>query len=401
MSMSSNNDDFKLERVAHFQESNNWFIKDDVPLMNNSSVEVATYSDDKLTLNTDKKSTSGIGCPHLKEDIRNICTEPIDSVNPCTLEYIGSNLYEGFKNYEEKMISKSGLRLSESIGCFTYIKELEDLNRKEILPKDQELLIISSERELTDLILTPFENSSDSEIVKTVLLTCIGHNRIMISKDSQDTFIFNCLTEPKIKDNDQTEKIEYSNIAFKNLVNDNSDINENNTSLIVENCFNESIKILLQTDTCSFNEINNSYTDLLCFSTTNMSDANYRKKLLSIWARLSQLPSSDLLFGLRDNDTGLLYDIKWMSIKNLYDRCNEFNLPYTDDLNYSPKLAKKWYQHLIMSIEKLVSDTIKKDQNEIKVPITYRLIIKMNKDIQLVQVPNSPINDKIPQYLFQ
>lgn len=380
--------------------------KEDVSFINERSVEVATFHRNVLKIISKDSVDHQAGCPYLKETASKIANKSELDSKLFKMEYIGSNLYENYKKY--KAMEKEPLH--NPISCFLYIQEWEKMNSGKKYADDKELLIISPRHHLNDLIMAPFEKPSDPEV--SVLLTYLGGNRILLSQD----FIHE-KTEwiDKNRANTQMRKIINSGFALEDLLiedykssilNSQSNTYEgvkniNNFFSVVENDPNDSVRILLRSEMDAYNRTTGSYSELKCFAQIKMGNRFHRKKLLKTWVQISQLPSSDVLFGLRDTESGLLYDLKWMSRKDLAEKCNSYKLSMNQNIDYSPTLAYSWYQHVIRSINDLVNKFLKANNGNINEFHSFRLIVEKNKNIRLKHLQKVPKCVPIPDFYLE
>ncbi|CCF58533.1 hypothetical protein KAFR_0E03820 [Kazachstania africana CBS 2517] len=343
------------------------------------SREVATYHDGRIY---EPNETSQDILPLLNKDISKIAqgVSAIDA-RKYKVKYIGSDLYQGFENFE----SMSREELDSALPCFAYIKKWEAHHHCKYT-ENKKYTIVSARHHIVNLIMSIFDTSKETIVNSTYL----GNGLLTFSQDTSDPMTMN---EGIFTKNKNLKKICYSGFALEDLLTKSQ---KEPLFSITENQLDDNITLLLRCEMDAYNQLTQNYTELKCYAPLKMASPQHRKKLLKTWIQTGVLPSSDLMFGIRSPYNGELLDIEWYSRDGLYRRFNNRNLPENKkSLNFNANIAVEWSHHCIKTICELISDNLQGDA-----PQAFQIKVDTFRNISIRNLSKIPQNAQIPrQYL--
>lgn len=384
------------------------------PEFHDSSRVVALYRDGQLLPVSETQAI-----PRLVRPLSKMAYRPRPSAR-LKSKYLGSDL---FKAPDHGPMNST---LLESVTpCLSYMFGKEDkLNNS---PTANKIRIVAARHNLTKLVSSYF----DHEPVELYLVYVPASSTLIFNSRTND------LTNDKKNVKSWMSKIISSGFAFEDLVTTmdfapsklerkseqklisnrvsmNSDNPESleNSKIPANHLYNydskgpvfaivehdlPSLQVLVRCELDSYNDLQNMFTELKCFSPLKRGNDYHRLKLLKAWIQTGFLPQSDVLIGERDTSSGTLLDIYHYKRSELRQVFDSIDLPprkkYT---NFDANVACSWYRYCLQSIVNLVQVKVV-DAYEHKF---FRLTLSPSRDMELKPLRNKPSFIKIdPRFI--
>lgn len=373
-------DSIKFSQFSHSNMKN--IPHEPTELMTDIS-EVALFVDSKLITGTTKKDRSEV-MPILKSDVSAMTNKSNIEQRDLKKPYLGADLFKDLDIYQLMDAS-----LLDNVGpCMEYIKTLGHQKKESVI--EDEVTFVSPRHHIIDIGMSLFNLYSQTDTSLLCAYTRSGY--LILQEDSKKS----STADQGVNSKDpMIRKICKSGFAFEDLVTEGEGPKEPVFS-IVKGKINSKINLLLRCEIDAYNEEEEIYTELKCYSTLRIANSNHRKKLLRTWLQTGLCPKSNVVMGIRDPSSGILDDIKTYSRSELYHLYNNRSLRFLDkDFNYNTNIAVQWTHYCLNSINKLVHGLRDTDDDN---PQGFRIVIDKKHNITLRKLKTIPAKFHIEEY---
>lgn len=288
--------------------------------------------------------------PQLKDPIAHIAKSTPAEKTQLVRPFLGISLYENHDKYSP-MTAKE---LDTTEACSTYLDQYENSHGQKY-GEDRDFVIVTARHHMIDLAILPFSRQFTNV---NLLCAYTPGNLLEISQDPADN------TNDKLgvnTDNPILKKICFSGFALEDILTESANDEERNpTFLIVENEI-ANTRLLMRCEIDAYNPITSHYTELKCYAKYNFGNPNHRRKLLKSWIQTGVIPTTDIVIGVRDTESGCLQDVRCYNRNLLYNKLISKSLPRCDsELNYDPAISVVWYRSLINTLTTTIASLLDK-----------------------------------------
>ncbi|SCU85216.1 LAFA_0D14510g1_1 [Lachancea sp. 'fantastica'] len=312
------------------------------------------------------------GLAHLKDDVSRFVK---DGDRSCISNYLGHDMLENYETYSPV----SPDQLEDMRG----VKQFID-HRYSVKKNRSKFTIVCSRHNMIDLIMAPF---SDQD----VHLNAINHDSYLyLFPDKQSGDELGGIHS----DDSRIRKICYTGFELEHLVTKAKDPSVSSAFYsIVCGQIDDGLECLFKAEMDAVEPSSSTYTEIKCSTGLKTNSSYNRRKMLRMWVQTSLIPSTTLLFGLRDPYYNQLASFERYTRTQLYRKFNNSNLKFSPQkYNYNANISVQWFRHIFKAIQRLVEAHLPPDTPDARLHTSFKLTLTKSLVLKLQKLNKMPPN---------